>query len=163
MWSLTVNQLFARLFFRFHIMFFPLLVFKSLSFYVWCSDSGLLRYLKSINAHISYNLLRQWIPCRWPLCNDYARTLYKFNGAETNCGIAHILGILLMNSCNTEIFFSNYYHLQSVHFEYKWWSPTHFHTSMRHYYSLFISGSALETRASFKALHRNNLKVNKYR
>ena len=24
-----------------------------------------------------------------------------FNGAETNCGIAHILGILLMNSCNT--------------------------------------------------------------
>ena len=27
-----------------------------------------------------------------------------FNGAETNCGIAHILGILLMNSCNTVIF-----------------------------------------------------------
>ena len=26
-----------------------------------------------------------------------------FNGAETNCGIAHILGILLMNSCNTDI------------------------------------------------------------
>ena len=40
-----------------------------------------------------------------------------FNGAETNCGIAHILGILLMNSCNTDIFFSNYYHLQSVRFE----------------------------------------------
>ena len=38
-----------------------------------------------------------------------------FNGAETNCGIAHILGILL--SCNTDIFFSNYYHLQSVRFE----------------------------------------------
>ena len=37
--------------------------------------------------------------------------------AETNCGIAHILGILLMNSCNTDIFFSNYYHLQSVRFE----------------------------------------------
>ena len=32
--------------------------------------------------------------------------------------IAHILGILLMNSCNTDIFFSNYYHLQSVRFEY---------------------------------------------
>ena len=31
--------------------------------------------------------------------------------------IAHILGILLMNSCNTDIFFSNYYHLQSVRFE----------------------------------------------
>jgi len=41
-----------------------------------------------------------------------------FNGAETNCGIAHILGILLMNSCNTDIFFSNYYHLQSVRFEF---------------------------------------------
>ena len=41
-----------------------------------------------------------------------------FNGAETNCGIAHIFGILLMNSYNTETFFSNYYNLQSVHFEY---------------------------------------------
>ena len=40
-----------------------------------------------------------------------------FNGAETNCGVAHILGILLMNSCNTDIFFSNYYYLQSVRFE----------------------------------------------
>ena len=40
------------------------------------------------------------------------------NGAETNCGIAHILRILLMSSCNTDIFFSNYYHLQSVRFEY---------------------------------------------
>ena len=29
----------------------------------------------------------------------------------------HILGILLMNSCNTDIFFSNYYNLQSVRFE----------------------------------------------
>ena len=28
-----------------------------------------------------------------------------FNGAETNCGIAHILGILLMNSYNTGTFF----------------------------------------------------------
>ena len=27
-----------------------------------------------------------------------------FNGAETNCRIAHILGILLMNSCNTDRF-----------------------------------------------------------
>ena len=27
-----------------------------------------------------------------------------FNGAETNCRIAHILGILLMNSCNTDNF-----------------------------------------------------------
>ena len=27
-----------------------------------------------------------------------------FNGAETNCRIAHILGILLMNSCSTDRF-----------------------------------------------------------
>ena len=43
-----------------------------------------------------------------------------FNGAETNCRIARILGILLMNSCNTDIYiyiFSNYYNLQSVHFD----------------------------------------------
>ena len=41
-----------------------------------------------------------------------------FNGAETNCGIARILGILLMNSWDTQIhFFSNYYNLQSVYFE----------------------------------------------
>ena len=37
---------------------------------------------------------------------------------ETNCRIAHILGVLLMNSCNTDIFFSNYYHWQSVRFEF---------------------------------------------
>ena len=31
------------------------------------------------------------------------------------CGFAHILGILLMNSYNTDIYiFSNYYNLQSV-------------------------------------------------
>ena len=28
-----------------------------------------------------------------------------FNGAETNCGIVRILGILLMNSWDTEIYF----------------------------------------------------------
>ena len=33
------------------------------------------------------------------------------------CGIAHILCIFLMNSYNTDIFFSNYYNLQSAHFE----------------------------------------------
>ena len=37
-----------------------------------------------------------------------------FNAAETNRGIAHILGILLMNSSNTDISFSNYYNLQST-------------------------------------------------
>jgi len=47
-----------------------------------------------------------------------SKNVMGFNGAETNCRIAHILGILLMNSYNTDIFFSNYYHLQSVRFEY---------------------------------------------
>ena len=28
-----------------------------------------------------------------------------FNGAETNCGIAHILGILLMNSYDRYVYF----------------------------------------------------------
>ena len=37
--------------------------------------------------------------------------------ATVKWSIAHILGILLMNSYNTDIFFSNYYNLQSVHFE----------------------------------------------
>ena len=39
-----------------------------------------------------------------------------FNGTETNCGIAHILGILLMNSYNTVIFLATTINLQSVHF-----------------------------------------------
>ena len=45
--------------------------------------------------------------CPW-LCSHGGWLLLKcsaigieFNGAETNCGIAHILGILLMNSCDT--------------------------------------------------------------
>ena len=42
----------------------------------------------------------------------------KSTVSNQNCGIAHILGILLMNSCNTDIFFNNSYHLQSVRFEY---------------------------------------------
>ena len=54
--------------------------------------------------------------CGWLLLKCSAIGI-GFNGAETNCRIAHILGILLMNSCNTDIFFSNYYHLQSVRFE----------------------------------------------
>ena len=34
------------------------------------------------------------------LCLFFLAKVY-FNGAETNCGIARILGILLMNSCDT--------------------------------------------------------------
>ena len=56
--------------------------------------------------------------CGWLLLKCSAVGI-GFNGAETNCGIAHILDILLVNSCNTDIYiFSNYYNLQSVHFEY---------------------------------------------
>ena len=41
-----------------------------------------------------------------------------FNRAETNCGVAHILGILLMNSCNTIIFLATT--MQSVWRNSKW-------------------------------------------
>ena len=56
--------------------------------------------------------------CAWLLLKCAAVGI-GFHGAETNCGIAHILGILLMNSYNTDIFFSTYYNLQSVHFQFK--------------------------------------------
>ena len=60
------------------------------------------------------------LPKTTSLIPEIARATGKLrnNGAETNCRIAHILGILLMNSCNTDIFFSNYYHWQSVRFEF---------------------------------------------
>ena len=54
--------------------------------------------------------------CGWLLLKCSAVGI-GFNGAETNCGIAHISGIQLMNSYNIDLFFSNYYNLQSVHFE----------------------------------------------
>ena len=59
---------------------------------------------------------RSTLRLRWLLLKCSAIGI-GFNGAETSCRIAHILGILLMNSCYTDIFFSNYYHLQSVRFE----------------------------------------------
>ena len=33
--------------------------------------------------------------------SGYCKVRRRFNEAETNCGIARILGILLMNSCDT--------------------------------------------------------------
>ena len=48
--------------------------------------------------------------CPW-LCSDGGWLFLKcsavgigFNGAKTNCGIARILGVLLMNSCDTKIY-----------------------------------------------------------
>ena len=41
--------------------------------------------------------------CGWLLLKCSAIGI-GFNGAETNCRIAHILGILLMNSCDTDRF-----------------------------------------------------------
>ena len=64
------------------------------------------RYVLSVTVLTLWRLLK---------CSAFG---IGFNGAEPNCGIAHILGILLMNSYNTDIFFSNYCNLQSVHFEY---------------------------------------------
>ena len=61
---------------------------------------------------LSVTVLTLWAAPPEMFCNWVG-----FKGAEANCGIRHILEILLMNSCNTDIFFSNYYHLQSVRFE----------------------------------------------
>ena len=55
--------------------------------------------------------------CGWLLLKCFAVGI-GLNGAETNCGITHILGILLMNSYKTAIFFSDYYNLRSVHYEF---------------------------------------------
>ena len=71
-----------------------------------------MHYFPHYTYVLSVTVLTLWVAPPEMFCNGIG-----FNGAETNCGIAHILGILLMNSCNTDIFFSNYYHLQSVRFE----------------------------------------------
>ena len=60
----------------------------------------------------------------WVLLLKCSAVGIGFDGAETNC--AHILGILLMNSYNT-VFFSNYYNLQSAHFEFTISYPTRAH------------------------------------
>ena len=77
-----------------------------------CSTSTLQNFnpVDLVFVQIFHILLFNIILC--PQC-DATSHLIGFNGAETNCGIAHILGILLMNS----YIFSNYYYLQSVHFE----------------------------------------------
>ena len=81
-----------------------------------CHKGELLRRLYSKTGTRSENLTRELSrPTIWSY--HVPETDIGFNGAEINCRIAHILGILLMNSCNTDIFFSNYHHLQSVRFE----------------------------------------------
>ena len=51
--------------------------------------------------------------CGWLLLKCSAIGI-GFNGAETNCRIAHILGILLMNSCNTDRFLATTVHFESL-------------------------------------------------
>ena len=66
---------------------------------------------------LSVTVLTLWVaPLKWSAVG------IGFNGTKTNCGIARILGILLMNTVgHVDVFFSNYYNLQSVHFECKVW------------------------------------------
>ena len=71
-----------------------------------------------------------------------------FNGAETNCRIAHILGILLVNSCNTDIFFGNYYHLQSVRFE-AYFICMKYHASL---YKYFVMCGTMKRSESLRSL-----------
>ena len=74
---------------------------------------------KPIDLFRLYILFSQYKSCD-NTQEDWFVVLGKQNvqAKRVYCRIAHILGILLMNSCNTDIFFSNYYHLQSVRFEY---------------------------------------------
>ena len=62
---------------------------------------------------LSATVLTRWVALPKMFCNWY-RT-----GAETNCGIARILGMHLTDEQlgHVDIFFSNCYNLQSVYFE----------------------------------------------
>ena len=55
------------------------------------------------SSYINYSCPQLCSHCGWLLLKCSAIGI-GFNGAETNCRIAHILGILLMNSCNTDRF-----------------------------------------------------------
>ena len=59
-----------------------------------------------ISSRITNLQHRNFGPCHKIFNDPHIKTYLTigFNGAETNCGIAHILGILLMSSCNTVIF-----------------------------------------------------------
>ena len=64
----------------------------------------LLLQLNCITNNLIYMCCSQLCShCGWLLLKCSAIGI-GFNGAETNCRIAHILGILLMNSCNTDRF-----------------------------------------------------------
>ena len=68
------------------------------------------------------------VPSFYPTFNIYSRQnihdpkrkcMHNFQHENSTCASLfqpNILGILLMNSCNTDTFFSNYYHWQSVRF-----------------------------------------------
>ena len=61
---------------------------------------GLLNNLMTLNFCESLREIGE-MACVTSAWSSRGQTL---NGPETNCGIAHILGILLMNSYNTDIF-----------------------------------------------------------
>ena len=66
--------------------------------YIWFVNERLnftLRYFLHLYV-LSVTVLTWWVAP--PKCSAIG---IGFNGAETNCGIARILGILLMNSCDT--------------------------------------------------------------
>ena len=54
--------------------------------------------------------------------NSCCQTVQKWTRSLSNLHRLYNFheNILLMNSCNTDIFFGNYYHLQSVRFEFQW-------------------------------------------
>ena len=80
---------------------------------------------------------------------------FKALGLCQSCGIAHILGILLMNSYNTDIFFSNYCNLHSVHLELFIWQIALCYERQLHYpFTVEILPLSI-----FCAIRWNDLKV----
>ena len=77
--------------------------------------------------------------CGWLLLKCSAIGI-GFNGAETNCRIAHILGILLMNSCNTDRFLATtvVYGLSTLN-----WSTHHYQCDVTSYIYVFSKWRAI--------------------
>ena len=109
---MAVNRIVTLLFYCLELYFSCILVRVRVQFYF---ERVHYLFLYLIDVYISLiNVLillcvifLTYMCCPW-LCSHGGWLLLKcsaigigFNGAESNCGIAHILGILLMNNCDT--------------------------------------------------------------
>ena len=104
---------------------------------------ALVVHLVGVSEHALFSLLIYM--CCSQLCSHCGWLLLKcsaigigFNGAETNCRIAHILGILLMNSCNTDRFLAT--------------TVVYGLSTLNGHYKAEAQGSLLNSRATNKAV-----------